>query len=170
MKKTMFAAAAAAVLCAAPPAALAQDAGAPVHRNLITANPIGILANYYNVEFERALSDVTSVSLAGERTTVDDADLSAADVRFRYYPQARMFSGLAPRATMARTVAVQMPPAAPFQPAWAAPTTPADRSANSTGAQSAVTMPRPIRERFVTSPSASGGSSHAWVTTITSVE
>jgi opacity protein-like surface antigen len=94
MKKMMFAAAAA-VLCAAPAAAQSPDAVPIVRRNLITANPIGILADYYNVEFERALSDVSSLSLAGERSTVDDTDLTAVDVRFRYYPQARMFSGLA---------------------------------------------------------------------------
>jgi hypothetical protein len=96
MKKLIFAAAAG-LLCAAP--ALAQDApAAPApapYRTLVTANPIGLLADYYNVEVERALSTVTSVSLAFERSTADDDNVTAGDVRFRYYPQARVFSGIA---------------------------------------------------------------------------
>ena len=92
MKKMMFAAAVSLLFAAQ---AQAQESDAPFRRNLITANPIGILADYYNAEFERAVSDVASVSLAAERSTIDDEDLTAVDVRFRYYPQARMFSGIA---------------------------------------------------------------------------
>lgn len=94
MKKMLFAAAVS-VLFAAPAAAQATEPAAPFRRNLITANPIAILADYYNAEFERALTDVASVALAGERSTVEDTDLTALDLRFRYYPQAQMFSGLA---------------------------------------------------------------------------
>ncbi|MNI69007.1 hypothetical protein D3C73_1247340 [compost metagenome] len=51
---------------------------------------------------------------------------------------ATMRDGSAPRACMAVTVEWMTPPSAPFQPAWAAPMTPASASANRTGAQSAV--------------------------------
>lgn len=97
MKKPLLAAVAAALACAAP--ALAQTdttaTGRPAHPFLVTVNPIGVLADYYNVELERALSDVASLALAAEHSTTGDTDISALDVRFRYYPQARMFSGLA---------------------------------------------------------------------------
>ena len=48
---------------------------------------------------------------------------------------------LAPSFSMAAIVLPARPASAPFQPAWAAPITPASASANSTGAQSAVRMP-----------------------------
>lgn len=93
--KKLFAAATLGILCAAPAHAQDEPAAAPVHRTLFTGNPFGLLLDFYNVEVERALSDVASISLAGERSTVDDDDVTAADVRFRYYPQGRVFSGLA---------------------------------------------------------------------------
>lgn len=92
--KKLIVAAAAGILLAAP--AHAQDeAIPPPHRTLITANPFGLLVDYYNVEVERAVSDVASISLAFERSTADDNNVTAGDVRFRYYPQARVFSGIA---------------------------------------------------------------------------
>ena len=54
---------------------------------------------------------------------------------------AAMRTTRAPSACIAASVASSTPAAAPRQPAWAAPTTPASASANSTGAQSPVTMP-----------------------------
>ena len=62
--------------------------------------------------------------------------------------------------------AVPLPVSAPFQPAWAAPTTPAAMSASSTGAQSAVSTPSSRPGRSVTSASASGraASSHSRAT------
>ena len=61
----------------------------------------------------------------------------------------------APSFSMAATVASSTPPSAPFQPAWAAPITPALASANSTGAQSAVRMPSTTPGMAVTMPSPS---------------
>ena len=63
---------------------------------------------------------------------------------------------VAPSARMAATVASSTPATAPRQPAWAAPTTPAPASQNSTGAQSAVTMPRAMPGWSVTRASARG--------------
>ena len=71
---------------------------------------------------------------------------------------ATMRRGSAPREAMASTVASRTPPSAPFQPAWAPPTTIACGSANSTGAQSAVRMPRAMFGRSVTIASARGKS------------
>jgi hypothetical protein len=97
MKKPVIAtlAAAAALLCAAPGHAQSDTTTTPQRPFLITVNPLGVLVDYYNIEFERALSDVTSISLAAEHSATGDTDISAVDVRFRYYPQARVFSGLA---------------------------------------------------------------------------
>ena len=57
---------------------------------------------------------------------------------------------------MAAIVASTTPPSAPFQPAWAAPITPARASAMSTGAQSAASTPSATPGRSVTIASALG--------------
>ncbi len=62
---------------------------------------------------------------------------------------------------MARTVASITPVNAPFQPAWAAPTTPSAGSANRIGPQSAVAMPRASPSARVTMASARGRSAGA---------
>ena len=61
-----------------------------------------------------------------------------------------------PAPAIAATTASSTPPRAPFQPACAAPITPASGSARSTGPQSAVSTPRSRPGRSVTSASASG--------------
>ena len=66
----------------------------------------------------------------------------------------RSGSRSAPRSSIAATVASITPPSAPFQPAWAAPITPASRSASRTGVQSAVRMPSARPGRSVTIASA----------------
>ena len=62
----------------------------------------------------------------------------------------------APMASISSTIASSTPATAPRQPAWAAPTTRAAGSANSTGAQSAVTMPSAMPGAAVAMASASG--------------
>lgn len=94
MKKQFLAAAAAALLCAAPARAQTDTTATP-QKFLLTVNPIGILLDYYSLELEHALSDVVSVSAAGEHSGVSDTEITAVDFRLRYYPQAKMFSGLA---------------------------------------------------------------------------
>lgn len=78
----------------------------------------------------------------------------------------------APGLSIAATVASATPVSAPFQPAWAAPTTRAFRSANSSGPQSALdaAMARPGTR--VTTPSARGRSppGHGLSATTTSAE
>ena len=71
---------------------------------------------------------------------------------------ATMREGSAPSACILATVEWTMPPSAPFQPACAAPTTPASASANSTGAQSAVSTPQTTPGAAVTTASPSGRS------------
>jgi hypothetical protein len=63
----------------------------------------------------------------------------------------------APNSSIARSVDSMTPASAPFHPAWAAPITLARESANSTGAQSAVSTPNAIPGMFVAIPSACGG-------------
>ena len=61
--------------------------------NLISANPIGILFEWYNGEYERALS--STVSLAGAASSYDfeDARYASVDGIVRYYPSGRAIRG-----------------------------------------------------------------------------
>jgi len=61
----------------------------------------------------------------------------------------------APRLSIASSAASVIPAIAPFHPACAAATTPTERSANSTGTQSAVRMPSKMPGVRVASASAS---------------
>ena len=76
--------------------------------------------------------------------------------RCRDRPRRESFSRRAPSFSIAAIVASTTPLSAPFQPACAAPITPAVRSASSTGAQSAAITPSTTSGRSVTSPSALG--------------
>ena len=82
---------------------------------------------------------------------------------------AAMFCARAPRSTMAATVASRIPARAPRQPACAAPITPAAASANNTGTQSAVRMPRATPLVRVASPSTWGRSSAVHGFSITAI-
>ena len=93
-KRFFAAAAAAALLCSAP--VQAQQAAAdtaPRYKNVFSANPLGLLLTYYNAEYERAVSDVTTVGVSGAYFSSFGDELAVAEAKVRYYPQARTFAG-----------------------------------------------------------------------------
>lgn len=64
--------------------------------NLVSANPIGLLFEWYNGEVEHALGSTASVAAAASSIPDIDSDnsrYSAGDVIFRYYPAARAVRG-----------------------------------------------------------------------------
>ena len=92
-----------AILAAVATAAVATSASAQVvngsraempRTNLVSANPIGLLFEWYNGEFERAFSSTASVAVSGSRFDffVDDA-YTAIDGIVRYYPSGRALRG-----------------------------------------------------------------------------
>ena len=79
--------------------AVAQSAGGDrtgiQRRNLISANPIGLLFEWYNGEYERAVSSTASLAVAGSTFDFWDGNqrYTAVDAIARYYPQARALRG-----------------------------------------------------------------------------
>lgn len=86
---------AASTLIAAP--ALAQssdDSRAGIARvNLISANPIGLLFEWYNGEIEHAITPTVSLAASGTSYDFSDARYTSIDGIVRYYPSARALRG-----------------------------------------------------------------------------
>jgi hypothetical protein len=66
--------------------------------NLVSANPIGLLFEWYNGELEHALSSTTSIAIAGSSFGADfddndDERYSVVDAIGRYYPSGRALNG-----------------------------------------------------------------------------
>lgn len=67
---------------------------AGLRHNLISANPIGLLFEWFNGEYERALSSTASVAIAGSRFDFFENDYyTAVDGIIRYYPGGRAVRG-----------------------------------------------------------------------------
>lgn len=63
---------------------------------LVSANPIGLLFEWYNGEFERAIAPTVSVAIAASRFDFfDDDTYTAVDGILRFYPGGRAIRGFA---------------------------------------------------------------------------
>ena len=61
--------------------------------NLVSANPIGILFEWYNGEYEHAFSSTVSLAAAASSYDFEDARYAAVDGIVRYYPSGRALRG-----------------------------------------------------------------------------
>jgi hypothetical protein len=61
--------------------------------NLVSANPIGLLFEWYNGELEHAFSSTTSLAVAASRFDLDDVNYTSLDGIARYYPSGRALRG-----------------------------------------------------------------------------
>ena len=61
--------------------------------NLVSSNPIGLLFEWYNAEFERAVAPTVSLAAAASSYDFDDARYTAVDGILRYYPAAKAVRG-----------------------------------------------------------------------------
>ena len=89
------------VLLATAPLA-AQDPQLP--KNVISANPFGLLLEFFNAEYERAISESSTIGIGGSTfsTEVDDPFVEPrderylnADVFYRFYPSGQPLNGWA---------------------------------------------------------------------------
>ncbi|MHB1194757.1 MAG: hypothetical protein ACYC6F_17155 [Longimicrobiales bacterium] len=80
---------------AAIPSAAEGQAVRPVSRQVISANPFGLLLEFFNAEYERATSATVSVGTGGSFMNMDDDTYLNWDAFWRYYPQGRALDGWA---------------------------------------------------------------------------
>jgi hypothetical protein len=83
----------------------AQETSAPP-KNVISVNPFGILLEWFNLEYERVVSESSTVGIGGSTYTdfadgdftdptsqVEDERYANADVFFRFYPSGNPLNG-----------------------------------------------------------------------------
>jgi hypothetical protein len=85
----------ASILISLPAKAQSSDASrAGIARlNLVSANPIGLLFEWYNGEFEHAIAPTASLAISGTSYDLDNARYTSIDGIARYYPSARALRG-----------------------------------------------------------------------------
>jgi len=78
-------------------AAVAVDAqeAPPPHQQVISANPFGLLFEFFNAEYERVLGRSSTAGVGGSFFSRDDDNYLNADAFWRFYPQGRPLSGWA---------------------------------------------------------------------------
>jgi len=73
-----------------------QPAAAQIeHKQVISANPFGLLLELFNGEYERVVSQSSTVGLGGSFFPQDSTNYVNGDVFYRYYPQGRALEGWA---------------------------------------------------------------------------
>src|SRR5690606_38850798 len=81
------------VLGSAAPAGLhGQQAG---HQQVISANPFGLLLEFFNAEYERIVSESATAGVGGSTFSADDDRYVNADVFWRFYPGGEPLDGWA---------------------------------------------------------------------------
>jgi hypothetical protein len=87
-------------LTALPRTLGAQDAE-PGYRNVVSANPFGLVLLWFNAEYERALNTSSTLGFggsyisAGVDETDDEEEYLNADLFWRFYPSAEVYDGWA---------------------------------------------------------------------------
>jgi hypothetical protein len=74
---------------------------APPYKNVLSANPFGLLLEFFNAEYERVIGESSTIGIGGstfnyendEGTTVEDDRYLNADVFYRFYPSANPLDG-----------------------------------------------------------------------------
>ena len=76
------------LVASAAPAQAQSDVLVP-RKNVISANPFGLLLELFNGEYERVVSESSTVGAGGSYFTASDIEYVNADAFFRFYPQGR---------------------------------------------------------------------------------
>ena len=75
-------------LALAMPACAQDGTKAPVgHQQTISAKPFGLIVEWFNVEYERKLTNTATLGVSASTTAWGDVDLTNGSLFMRYYPQ-----------------------------------------------------------------------------------
>jgi hypothetical protein len=67
----------------------------PVRRQVVSANPFGLLFGLFNAEVERSVSPSATAGAGGSLYSTESDDYANADLFYRYYPSGRPLDGWA---------------------------------------------------------------------------
>jgi hypothetical protein len=81
------------IVCSTPETGAAQDSNPT--RQVISANPFGLLLELFNAEYERTASPSSTMGFGGSFLSIDDQTYVNFDGFWRYYPQGTPFDGWA---------------------------------------------------------------------------
>lgn len=85
-----------AVLSAGTTASIqAQDVNQSRNQQVVSANPFGLLLEFFNAEYERAVTGFSTAGLGGSFISLDEQDYVNADLFWRLYPQGTPLEGWA---------------------------------------------------------------------------
>ncbi len=86
-------------ISASAQAVAAQEAPPQTFQNVVSANPIGLLFDFFNAEYERTTGATSTVGIGGSTFSAED-DFSGEserymnlDVFYRYYPSGKTYEG-----------------------------------------------------------------------------
>ncbi|MEX1184927.1 MAG: hypothetical protein WEF86_17115 [Gemmatimonadota bacterium] len=65
------------------------------YQQAISANPFGLLLEFFNGEYERVVTESSTAGFGGSFYSPDEEEYLNADLFFRYYPQGRPLDGWA---------------------------------------------------------------------------
>ncbi len=63
------------------------------YNQTISANPFGLMFKWWNVEYERKLSDSQTFGVSGSRFDLGNGELDRGTIFYRYYPQQAALTG-----------------------------------------------------------------------------
>lgn len=101
MKLNVFATPAALLVAGLLAATPAQAQETPQYRNVISANPFGLLLEFFNAEYERVVGESSTIGIGGSTFFYDNVDdfteqddrYINADVFYRFYPSGEPLNG-----------------------------------------------------------------------------
>ena len=83
------------VLLGAVPAMTQAQQAIPATQQAISTNPFGFLLEWFNAEYERKVSEFTTVGVGGSFFSTGDDDYVNGDLLYRFYPSGTPLEGWA---------------------------------------------------------------------------